>query len=1259
MELGNVYIADGGNNRVVEVPKSGGAQTTVGIGLSGPDAVAIDGIGNIFVTDHNNARVVLIPAGGGAQTTIGTGFIGPSSVAVDGAGNLYVGDFNGNDVVKVSIVGGAQTTIGTGILAPTGVAVDGAGNVYIAEGNGGASLQNQNVWEVSPIGVQTLIQNGTNSYAVAVDGSGNVLISENAQAVTELFQLGSFVELTYGTVGGAPGTASLPLTNFGTAPLTLARSITPSEFTESDNCGTSVAVNASCIVNLTFTPTSGIPYPGTAAVGTLILSDNAPYTPQTLTLYTLAITLPTQLVFSSPPIASLEPGGNAGAVSVSIEDAYGHVAADDPTPAITLSVTGPSGYAQSYGLDPALGPGFFNLSKSPLYTSGTYTYTATSNGLASATFIETVLPNSFTVPTEPTGQTSPSTAVTVAFSTISTLGTIKVVTQGITELDFQQAPTNSGSCAIGTTYGIGQSCTVNVLFAPKGVGLRMGAVLLYDNAATPNLVATAFLSGIGQAGLLSFSATPATLFSIANKPLSGLGLDSGGNVYFDYANNVVKVPAGGGTATTVASDFNGIGGLAVDGAGNIYFSANNTSLYEVAAGSTTATAIATGFISAGGVAVDGAGNVYVADFPSNRVVKIAAIDGNQTTVGTALFEPTQVAVDGAGNVYIAESVYPGSAYSVVEVHLDGGAQTTLATSPNPFYGLAVDGAGNVFITGESGAIEVPAGGGAQIPLATGLQSSNGVAIDGTGNLYFVGTVDPLTYGVVEVQRTQLPPTVSFGNATVGGVPASQTLSFQNIGNVPLSLKSAAAPSQYTENDTCGGAVAINANCSLNLTFTPTSGSPPPGSTLPGTLTLTDNAPASPQVINLTGTALLTALVPTLQPETEVYGQAFGETVTLSNITVGAATGTISFTAGGKILCTLTGTLTSAPITCNALDSGLSVGTHTVTFNYSGDSHYDPFTGSTTLTVTPATLAFTPPPETEVAGAPFPLILLFAGQGTSAPTGTVTFSNSGAQLCTTALNATAISANTITCSAPSNALAAGTYTISYAYSGDSNYAASSGTATLSVSASDVFAGSPPVPFPVTVPALAVTVPPTPPITAQFVCGTVSEVQNGVLTIIDPSKVGIGCSSAQFQITSAGAQQVQVSVTTAGSSSLSAHSKERSALGSCYAWVLPMPGLFLLGFGGLKGRRKGKQQAQRLVCLCVISILLFSAVACGGHFTPPQTVQTGGGAQVTPAGVYYVTVVDQPVSCVQSSSNCNVTGFVQTSLIVPLNVVATPK
>lgn len=501
---GNVYIADGGNNRVVEVPKSGGAQTTVGIGLSGPDAVAIDGIGNIFVTDHNNARVVLIPAGGGAQTTIGTGFIGPSSVAVDGAGNLYVGDFNGNDVVKVSIVGGAQTTIGTGILAPTGVAVDGAGNVYIAEGNGGASLQNQNVWEVSPIGVQTLIQNGTNSYAVAVDGSGNVLISENAQAVTELFQLGSFVELTYGTVGGAPGTASLPLTNFGTAPLTLARSITPSEFTESDNCGTSVAVNASCIVNLTFTPTSGIPYPGTAAVGTLILSDNAPYTPQTLTLYTLAITLPTQLVFSSPPIASLEPGGNAGAVSVSIEDAYGHVAADDPTPAITLSVTGPSGYAQSYGLDPALGPGFFNLSKSPLYTSGTYTYTATSNGLASATFIETVLPNSFTVPTEPTGQTSPSTAVTVAFSTISTLGTIKVVTQGITELDFQQAPTNSGSCAIGTTYGIGQSCTVNVLFAPKGVGLRMGAVLLYDNAATPNLVATAFLSGIGQAGLLSF-----------------------------------------------------------------------------------------------------------------------------------------------------------------------------------------------------------------------------------------------------------------------------------------------------------------------------------------------------------------------------------------------------------------------------------------------------------------------------------------------------------------------------------------------------------------------------------------------------------------------------------------------------------------------------------------------------------------------------------------------------------------------------------
>jgi hypothetical protein len=49
------------------------------------------------------------------------------------------------------------------------------------------------------------------------------------------------------------------------------------------------------------------------------------------------------------------------------------------------------------------------------------------------------------------------------------------------------------------------------------------------------------------------------------------------------------------------------------------------------------------------------------------------------------------------------------------------------------------------------------------------------------------------------------------------------------------------------------------------------------------------------------------------------------------------------------------------------------------------------------------------------------------------------------------------------------------------------------------------------------------------------------------------------------------------------------------------------------------------------------------SCGGGFTVP------GGQAATPAGNYRVTVIDRPVE------GQSLTGFVQTSLIVPLSVM----
>ena len=80
---GDVFIADTGNNRVVELPAGGGAQITLpATGLNQPRKVAIDAAGDVFIADTSNARVVELPAGGGAQTVVRVGG-GAGAVGID------------------------------------------------------------------------------------------------------------------------------------------------------------------------------------------------------------------------------------------------------------------------------------------------------------------------------------------------------------------------------------------------------------------------------------------------------------------------------------------------------------------------------------------------------------------------------------------------------------------------------------------------------------------------------------------------------------------------------------------------------------------------------------------------------------------------------------------------------------------------------------------------------------------------------------------------------------------------------------------------------------------------------------------------------------------------------------------------------------------------------------------------------------------------------------------------------------------------
>ena len=82
---GDEFIADAGNNDVVEMPAtatSSSQQITLPFsGLSNPHALAVDAADDVFVADTNNNRVVELPAGSSTQQVLPfTGLRGPTSV---------------------------------------------------------------------------------------------------------------------------------------------------------------------------------------------------------------------------------------------------------------------------------------------------------------------------------------------------------------------------------------------------------------------------------------------------------------------------------------------------------------------------------------------------------------------------------------------------------------------------------------------------------------------------------------------------------------------------------------------------------------------------------------------------------------------------------------------------------------------------------------------------------------------------------------------------------------------------------------------------------------------------------------------------------------------------------------------------------------------------------------------------------------------------------------------------------------------------
>jgi hypothetical protein len=134
-----------------------------------------------------------------------------------------------------------------------------------------------------------------------------------------------------------------------------------------------------------------------------------------------------------------------------------------------------------------------------------------------------------------------------------------------------------------------------------------------------------------------------------------------------------------------------------------------------------------------------------------------------------------------------------------------------------------------------------------------------------------------------------PPSLTFGPQTINTTSPPQTATLTNTGAATLTLSSigltGANTSDFAESNNCDPTLAPNAYCQVSVTFTPLA-----AGNLSAAVSITDNAPGSPQVVSLAGKGTATlAPAATLSPLNVSFPNQYGPPQTVKLTSTGTAT----------------------------------------------------------------------------------------------------------------------------------------------------------------------------------------------------------------------------------------------------------------------------------------------------------------------------------------------------------------------------------
>jgi hypothetical protein len=281
----------------------------------------------------------------------------------------------------------------------------------------------------------------------------------------------------------------------------------------------------------------------------------------------------------------------------------------------------------------------------------------------------------------------------------------------------------------------------------------------------------------------------------------------------------------------------------------------------------------------GSPAVD-AGTNSASGVPSTDYVgnaRIADGNGDSTAVidiGAYELQPTTITLSPANLTFAAQSIGSTSAPQSVTL-TNTGSQTFLFAISIASGFAQTNNCGASLAAGASCSISVTFS-----PLAKGTWSGSLTLKDtASGNPHQITLLG--TGGAPAIALN--PSSLTFSSIPQGGTSAAQNVTVTNIGDDIMAFSGISASGDFAQTNNCGPALSVGGNCSISVTFTPTT-----TGTRSGSVTISDNAPGAPHQVSLSGTGSAPATTPviTAQPVSRTVG--IGQTSTFTVGVTGAA-----------------------------------------------------------------------------------------------------------------------------------------------------------------------------------------------------------------------------------------------------------------------------------------------------------------------------------------------------------------------------------